>query len=376
MNVLVLIGRFDVGGIQRQVMATATGLRDRGHEVGVLAIYPTGRFADELRAAGIDVQSLERKSRLDLRALAGGIRKVRAARPDVLYCYHVLPNLVGLVYHLFWRRAVLLWGIRATDLDKHGLVKRTQFRVSRYLARIPDAIIANSDAVRDFHVRAGYPPGSVTVVPNGIDTDRFAPDVEKRDALRRELGLEDHTVAIGVVAQLRGKKGHPQFLEAMSGVLAEEKDVVALMVGDGPAREGLEAAAEDLDVASAVRWLGYRSDVPQIYNALDLLCLPSTFGEGFPNVIGEALASGVPVVATDVGGSRQVVGPHGVIVEPGNPEALAAGILRVLRERASGALAWPVTEAAARMDAEFSTPALVRRTERIMQDLVEGRNAA
>ncbi len=369
----MLIGRFDVGGIQRQVMATAAGLRDRGHDVAVLTIYPTGRFAEELRAAGIDVRSLERRSRRDIASLLRGIRTVRGLRPDVVYCYHVMPNLVGLVYHLFWRRAALVWGLRATDIDKHGLVKRLQFRASRYVARFPDAIIANSDAVRDFHVGAGYPADAVTVVPNGIDTDRFVPDGQQRERVRAELGAGDATLVIGVVAQLRGKKGHEHLLRALPEVRAEHDDVAVVVVGDGPERERLEALTVELGQGDAVTWLGYRSDVPAIYNGLDVLCLPSSFGEGFPNVIGEALASGVPVVATDVGGAKQVVGPHGTVVEAASPAALARGIRWVARRRDAGQLGWPVPGAWKRVDEEFSTRALLSRTERVLRACVAAR---
>lgn len=371
LRVLILIGRFDVGGIQRQVMATASGLVERGHHVRVLAVYPLGRFADELAAAGIDVRSLERRSRADLRSLLRGIGQARAFRPHVMYCYHVLPNLLGLVYRPFCRRAKLMWGLRATDIQRHGFVKRTQFRASCRLARLPDAIIANSAAVRAFHEGAGYPRGSIQVIPNGIDTSRFTPDAGQRAAMRRELGLDEQTLAIGVVAQLREKKGHPEFLRALAEARADDKDLVALIVGDGRQRQRLADLASRLGVDDAVRWLGFRDDLPSLYCAMDVLCLPSVFGEGFPNVVGEALACGVPVVATDVGASREIVGAHGAIVAPGDPAELAGALRWAARQRATGALEWPLWDAAERIRREFSTERLIERTEQTMKELID-----
>lgn len=372
LKVLILIGRFDVGGIQRQVMTTAAGLVERGHQVRVLAIYPAGRFAAQLRDMGVDVRSLDRRSRGDVGALWRGARQVRGYAPDVLYSYHVLPNVVAVGFRALHRRTRLVWGLRATDLHRHGFVKRTQFRLSRWLARVPDAIVANSHAVRDFHVAVGYPADAVTVIPNGIDTRRFRPDAAARAASRRDLGLDAAAVAIGVVAQLRGKKGHLPFLHAFRGLSRTDPGLVALIVGDGPERAALEHAAQTLGIAGAVRWLGYREDMPALYQALDLACLPSTFGEGFPNVLAEALACGVPVVATDVGGAKEVVGPHGIVVEPGDPVALERGLVAALRERSRGALSWPVPGAWERIDREFSTRALVAGTEDCLWRVVHG----
>jgi glycosyltransferase involved in cell wall biosynthesis len=195
------------------------------------------------------------------------------------------------------------------------------------------------------------------VIPNGVDTDRY-PAPSDRDAVRRSLGVAPDGRLLIVVAKLYAQKGHAVLLEALATARLGPHDA-ALFVGDGPERPSLERVARDRDLR-AVHFLGNRPDVPQLLAASDLFVLPSLW-EGLPMALLEGMASGLPVIATDVAGSRQVVvhGQSGILVSPGDAPALAAAITDLMGDE----LARARLAAAARMrvEQEFSA---ARQAER------------
>jgi glycosyltransferase involved in cell wall biosynthesis len=166
-----------------------------------------------------------------------------------------------------------------------------------------------------------------------VDTQSFRPSPAGRALLRNEWGITPDKKLIGLVGRLDPVKGHPVFLEAARVLAAKRADLAFLCVGDGPEpyRRQLQRLGTELGLGERLIWAGSRAydDMPDVYSALDLLCL-SSHSEGLPNVIGEAMACGVPCVATGVGGVPEIVGNLGTIVPPGDPAALARGVLDAL----------------------------------------------
>jgi glycosyltransferase involved in cell wall biosynthesis len=183
----------------------------------------------------------------------------------------------------------------------------------------PDAVVANSFAGRDVHRALGYAPRAFPVIPNGIDTQRFCPNPSARARVRAHLAVPDDKMLVIHVARVDPMKDHA----SLSAVAAALPDIQFIMAGAG---------TEQIAAPANLKAIGHRQDIADLHAAADLLLSTSIFGEGFPNVIAEAMACGAPVVATDVGDSRRIVGDTGVIVSPGDTAAMAAAIALIQAE--------------------------------------------
>jgi len=211
------------------------------------------------------------------------------------------------------------------------------------------------------------------VIPNGFDLTAFSPDPTARLAVREEFGLAADTMLIGHVARHHPMKGHANLLKAASLVVVRYPDARFLLVGLNVSKDNLELMAEidGLKLRKNIVLAGERKDVPHLVAAMDLAVSASEWGEGFPNVVGEAMAAGVPCVVTDVGDSASIVGDCGLVVPPGNAEALAAAICELLasepeRRQQMG------RDARARVCEKFS----IERVGRMYLDLYQSRVSA
>jgi glycosyltransferase involved in cell wall biosynthesis len=334
-RVVLLIRSLDIGGAERQLVQLAIGLHRRGLPVLVITFYDGGALSPELERAGVPRWSLGKRGRWDvfgfLLRLAAALRR---ARPTVVYGFLVTANTLLALLKPLLRGAVVVWGVRASavDLAKYDFAARLSYRLERALSWLPDLIIANAEAGRRHAIAAGFPAARVVVVPNGIDTQRFCRDEEGRRRVRTEWGIGEEESLVGVVARLDPMKDQATFLRAAQRVAAEMVGVKFVCVGDGPAaywQEMLQLAAA-LGIGERVVWTGGRGDMPAVFSALDIACSASV-GEGFSNAMAEAMACGVPCVATDVGDTALLIGEAGRIVPPGDPAAMAAAILDLLR---------------------------------------------
>jgi glycosyltransferase involved in cell wall biosynthesis len=199
--------------------------------------------------------------------------------------------------------------------------------------RLADRVITSGETVKTMITQAGVPAGRIDAIAAGYDPARFHPGVSGT-AVRKELGLEGPVV--GLVANLRGSKGHRYFVDAARDVLAELPQTRFLIVGDGVAFEEVRRRVSELGLQAQVIMTGFRRDVPEVMAALDVLVLPSIRSEAVSQVILQALALGTPVVGTTVGGTPDVVrdGVSGLLVPPADAPALAAAIVKLLRDPA------------------------------------------
>lgn len=209
-------------------------------------------------------------------------------------------------------------------------------RMNRLLTPITDAFIGVAESHGKFlHDFERFPKSKVHVVRNGVDTDRFAPDAAARQRVRDELGLPEDAPLIGIVAALRSEKNHGMFVAAAGKLRDRFPDAHWIVVGDGPERENIENVAAELDVTDRVHLLGTRHDTPELVAALDVFAL-SSLNEASPVSILEALACGVPVVATDVGSIAEsiVEGETGMLVASEDQDGFAAAIATMLTDEA------------------------------------------
>lgn len=332
MKIVFLIRSLYCGGQERQLILLSKGLSECGHDVVIATFYSGGPLENDLWNTKVRVRPLNKWGRWDVFGfLSRLIKVVREERPDVLHGYLFTPNLIVTILKLFFPTMRVVWGIRCSNLDFDDWLARLSFKVNCWLSRFPDAIIANSHAGRDHHVAFGFPAEKTVVIPNGIDTERFRPDPVARQQVRSEWGISEHEKLIGLVGRLDPMKDHPTFLKAAALVANKQNDVQFVCVGGGPHGylATLQTLAKRLGLEERLRWVGAREDMPAVYNALDI-AVSSSYTEGLSNVIGEAMACGVPCVVTDVGDSAWVVGDTGEVVPPKDPVALKNAIERVL----------------------------------------------
>jgi glycosyltransferase involved in cell wall biosynthesis len=368
LRVTFLCRSLSVGGAERQLVALANGFATRGYAVTIVAFYPGGPLERDVLKE-VSLIGIGKSGRYDV---VGPLWRLRAALtrgdPDVVHAYLTVPNLASLVGRRGGRRPRIVWGLRASDLrmDRYDLLSRATYRLEGAMAPMPDLAIVNSQAGRRVALHRGFPRERLAVVPNGIDLNRFRPDSAMRMQFRRELGLADDDLLVGHVARIDPMKDHETFLQAFRILRACRSNARALCAVSGhqEAKSALEARIAAHGLAHDVRVVDLGPATERLYPALDLFCLSSSFGEGFPNVVGEALACGVPAAVTDVGDAAWLVGGAGAVAPPSAPDALAQS-LASLADAYSPALA-----AAARARAEvFSVERMVDRTEALLTAL-------
>ena len=375
-RVVFLIRDLNIGGAQRQVIELASGLHRAGWPISVFVFYGGGGLEADLRARGVAVTALDKRGRWDTFGFWYRLlRALQERHPAILHSYLGTENIVGASVKPFLSGARLIWGVRSstTDYRQFGRVPGLVSAAERRLARFADLIICNSTAGRDIHVAHGYPGRRMVVIPNGIDSERYKPDTLARVELRREWGVSDEQALVGLVARLDPRKNHAAFLRAAASLVAEKNDVRFVCVGGGPEtyRAALVRDASDLGLDGHLIWAGDRLDMPRVYSALDVLVSSSSW-EGFPNVVAEAMACGVPCVVTDAGDSRLVVGETGWICRTEDGDDLAQALKSAIAQR--GSLRGRGERARERIVGEFSIERLVRTTsERFVELLRDSR---
>jgi len=266
--------------------------------------------------------ALRMRRALDLRALLALRRLVAERDVALVHTHSSVDSWLGALAARSRRRPVVR--------SRHVTIAIPRRRGLVY--RLADRVITSGEAAAGIVAAAGVPRARIVAIPPGVDTGRFHPDVSGA-AVRRELGMETASL-VGLVANIRGSKGHNVFLDAARRVLTARPAARFLIVGDGVGFDDVRRRVHDLGLTSHVVMTGFRRDVPEVMAALDVLVLPSTRSEATSQVIPQALAVGTPVVATAVGGIPEIVkdGVTGRLVPPGEPAALAAAIEDMLTD--------------------------------------------
>jgi glycosyltransferase involved in cell wall biosynthesis len=369
-RIALLTRSLELGGAERQLCLLARGLKARGHEVAVVSFYPGGPLTAMLDEAGVAVASPGKAGRWDLLGFAGRLAGLlRAGSPQVVYSFLDTPNLAAAWLGPWLKGAKVVWGVRASDMDltRYDWFARLVGRLQALSAAGADLIIANSRAGAEQARLRGLPGNKLLVIPNGIDTARFHPDPAAGRPWRERWGVAPGEDLVGLAARLDPMKDLPTFLGAAAITREARPGSRFVVVGGGPAdyAEGLKALGRELGLAGALTWAGPQTDMPGIMNALDLCVLSSAFGEGFPNVVGEAMACETPCLVTDVGDAAWVAGEPGLAVPPRQPEALAMAALSLLAQTPEQRLALG-RRLRARVVENFSLENMVGATERAL----------
>lgn len=332
----------------------------------VVSLTDEGKYGPLLREQGIDVHCLRMaRGRPSVRAFLRLVRLLRRLRPDLVQTWMYHADLIGGLAARCAGIRPLCWNVRHSTLDP-DTTSRATILVARLCAalsgRLPARIICCAQTAADTHRAIGYAADRIVVIPNGYDTERLVPCAEARQAIRAELGVDDGEILIGCVARFHPDKDHATLAEALGWLLSSGHRWRCLLVGEGMAEQNAQlwSILQRNHVTSRCILLGKRSDIPRLMNALDVHVLASS-SEGFPNALAEAMACGVPCVATDAGDARQIVGSTGWIVPIRSPQALATALTSAMDERPS-ADAWALRKRDARLRIEqaYSLDAMTR----------------
>jgi glycosyltransferase involved in cell wall biosynthesis len=325
--VFVTSDLFIGGGAEGMLVRVVTAKPSLADEMIVVSLLPGDSHLERLRAAGITVVQLDFGRPLGIAAgVCRLIKLIADARPQIVQGWMYHGDLAALIAVLFAgrrRRTRLIWSIRCSNMDlrSYGIGLRLAVRVCAVLSRLPDVVTANSAAGLKTHLHLGYRPRRVEVIANGIDVDRFKPDLAARAAVRAELGIAQSEFLVAHVARVDPMKDH----QTLAAALRELPQVKALLIGAG---------TESLPRMSNALALGRRDNVERLLAAADIIMSSSAFGEGFSNALAEGMACGLPAVATDVGDARVIVGDSGIVVPARNAPALAAAIRMLAQEPA------------------------------------------
>lgn len=366
LTVLHVITGLDRGGAETMLAKLVTAADPARCRSIVVSMTDEGSIGAGLRAAGVPLYTLGlRRGRPAPSALFGLLRIIRRERPEVLQSWLYHADLLALAASWMTPGLPLVWNLRCSDMDL-GFYSRQVRLVRRILALAsarPAAIIVNSDSGRRYHEALGYHPRRWEIIPNGFDIERFHPDPAARRAWRERLGAGEAGLLIGMVARVDAMKDHATFFDAAARVAARRQDAMFVLAGRGT--ESLKCPPV---LTGRLHALGERDDIASILASLDVAVLSSAFGEGFPNVLGEAMACGVPCIATDIGDSAAIIGDTGSIVPPRDGEALAGAMLDWMG-RDPAALAQAKAAARRRVAEHYALPAIVERYQRLYEGL-------
>lgn len=365
-KVLHLITGLETGGAERMLVRLVARMNRQMFESIVVTMTDRGQLAQEVVDAGIRLYSLDlRRGVPDPRGVFRLARISREFRPDIHQTWLYHADFLGLIT---WRLGLtqrLLWNIRCTELTSNTVLRR----LLAHWSPIPDAIVVNSQAGERFHEKSGYRPRRWAYIPNGFDTTALRPDAELGRRQRASLGISEKAFVILMPARHHPMKDHATFFRAAREIAADP-NVCFLLAGSGvePGNHDLYDAVKACGLADRTFLLGERRDIDALYAAADVVTLSSAFGEGFPNVLGEAMCCGVPCVATDVGDVSEIIGNAGFVVGSRDPMALAAAWRRIA---AMSAGERETLGAAARARAEtFSLGEIVGQYEALYQDVL------
>jgi len=372
MKIAFVITGLGVGGAEKQLVRLLGAIDCKKVDACVVALRG-GEAAQEIRTLGIPVQILESNHILAAPAIISRLfAAIRAFQPDLIQGWMYHGNLAASLAHkLMVPKTALVWGIRQSlyDIRREKLLTRQIIRTSAWVSRQPDAIIYNSHTARTQHEAFGFCLTRGRVIDNGFDTTVFHPDSEARKSVRKTLGLPAETPLIGLIARYHPMKGHRTFLDAAMRMAERRTDVHFLLVGRevSPDNQALSQVLRHPVLAGRVHCLGERQDIPQVTAALDIASSSSSWGEGFPNAVGEAMSCCVPVVATNVGDTQRIVGETGVVVPPGDGSALAKALECLIDD--SGRRQAMGEAARRRVVALFSLDACVAAYETLYEEL-------
>ena len=362
-NILYLITEFDVGGAENVLYDIATRIDRQKYNPSAACLTGYGAIGGKLSESGIEVEYLDMRCKADLRIIPRLVKLLRKRKTHILHSHLFHANILGRIAGKIAGVPIIISTVHITELRR-----RHHLWLDRFTSGLVNTEICICEAVKEFTIReAKIPSEKLVSIPNGINLEKFDRQWD-REGKRAELGIGSQTKVIGTVSRLSKQKGLEFLLRAVPGILRNVPDSVFIIVGDGELKPELRQLAEKLGIEKKIIFAGFRKDVLEVMNIFDVFVLSSLW-EGMPLALLEAMALSKPIVATAVGGCRELVidGENGFLVKPSEVSELSEAITTILRD----------SELASRMERnsrkkaeQYTVEKMVEKTEKLYDGLL------
>ena len=376
-KVMHIITTLGPAGAETMLTRVASGMDATRFENEVVSLTGILDLAEGVRGMGVRVRTLGMKTGVPNPLLVMRLAQwIRESKPDVIHTWMYHANLVGALAARLACDVPVVWGIHHNALDPRVDKRRTMLvnRVCAFLSRkLPARIVCCSEASLRIHKKLSYANEKLEVIPNGFDLEQVKPDPAARVSVRAELGIPAETLLIGIAARFHPQKDHLNFVRAAARLHRQMPGIHFLLCGLDITWQNSRLAGwiEAAGIRDCCHLLGVRRDMSRLFAGMDIATTASLSGEAFPLVIGEAMACGTPCVVTDVGDSALIVEETGIVVAPGDPDALAEA-WRNLIEAGPRVRRRLGIAARRRVQQHFALSAVVARYQAIYTQLAAG----
>jgi len=337
MKILYIISGLSTGGAEMMLYKLLSVIDRDIFEPTVISLTGEGSLGNNIKNLNIPVYKMEMNAGFpNPFKVWRFVQLIRKINPELVQGWMYHGNLAALLAKwVLPNRVFLLWNIRHTpdDLKREKRLTALVIRLGAKFSSLPDCIIFNSNVSEQKHELLRYDNKNKSIIPNGFNCDQFKPIDNAKEKLRYSLGLKKDTLLIGLVARYHIMKDHVTFLHSAGKLNKIYPEIHFVLVGKGVDKDNhlLIKLIQDLKISKNVHLLGKRIDVHEITAGLDIACSSSSWGEGFSNAIGEAMACGVPCVVTNVGDSAWIVGETGIVVKPGDGKAFTDAMITLIK---------------------------------------------
>ncbi len=336
MKVLHVITGLGTGGAENMLYKLLSGMDNERFESVVISLTDRGTMANKIEMLGVEVRTCNmRKTNLGLIGFLRLIKHIFNIKPEIVQTWMYHADLLGGVAARLLGIKNIVWNIRHSNLDQDKTRKTTIWAVkvcALFSGFVPQVIICNSKNAIHIHQQIGYKKHKFINIANGFDTDLLSPNSTTKERLQHELNIDKSVLLVGMVARFDAQKNHQGFIQAAALASKQIPNAAFIMVGThiDKSNNRLLAWIDECNMTDKIYLLGIRDDIAFLMSAFDVLVVSSSYGEAFPNVIGEAMSCATPCVVTDVGDSAFIVGEYGVVAPAGDNAALAQGIASLL----------------------------------------------
>ncbi len=365
-NVLRVVSNLGTGGVQRRLVSLLPYINKEKFNITVCS-FKDGPLKKKLTEAGFKVFIIPRRFKFDPFCIIRLIKLIKQEKIQIIHTHAHKPNTTARIAAILARVPIIIANEHNVDEWKSAFQKL----IDSFLCRFTDIIIVVSMGVQKFCQSTGIPSCKFRLIYNGVEVDKFK-NKEFREAKRKELGIDENTLVIGTVGRIHPQKGHGLLVEITEELLLEHKSLLFLIIGKGYLEKELIRKIKTLNVSEHFLFLGEREDIPELLSCMDIFVLPS-IREGFPNTILEAMASSLPVVATDVGGVRELIIPDetGFIVPSADISALYESLSKLIKDKD---LRIKMGNAGFERVKQFSIEKMAKETEDLYEELIPARN--
>ena len=329
MNILHIITGLDAGGAENTLLKICKLTKTEKYKHYVISLQKKGVLLDDFKKNKIKVFSLSfNKNFSDIFEFFKIFKILKEIKPKILMTWLYHADFIGLILKIIkFKSFKLIWNIRCSDIhfENYSFITKILFFILKIFSRVPNLITFNSINGKEFHIKVGYNNRQIRVIPNFINSEIWKYNSEERIKFRNEIGIKDNEILIGNIGRFDPQKDHKTFITSAQKVLDKYKNVKFIIVGKNTHNLKINSLFKEKFII-----LDYQKNVKKLYSGIDLVVLSSLYGEGFSNVILEAMSMSIPCIASNVGDNAKIIDDNKLIFEAGNSADLTNKIIYFL----------------------------------------------